>query len=123
MELLISKEKMFFLEAKKETTEQTPPILSVESQIIYRPETQLSGILTKAEEAKSKSILYATTQNMELQKYLPLAKAIVFQKGALLCHFALILRELKIPSIISSNAEELIGKEIVISKTGKISQA
>lgn len=114
MECGIISGKFFFFEAKKsaDLREDYNFISSLSEEIIGK-----AILYSKIDNPAEKYIILAETPNLELAKFIPQASAFIFERGSILSHFSIILREQKIPALIYPNALKLNGKKILISKT------
>lgn len=109
-ELMVIGDKFFFLEAKKGKYH-----IEIGSIIIISKGAEVNGTCGRAGEAE---IILAEAPQIELTPLVSSAKGFIFRKGALLAHFAVVLRERKIPAFIVGNLiDSLEGKRVIMKQS------
>ncbi|MBI2530419.1 MAG: hypothetical protein HYW05_04735 [Candidatus Diapherotrites archaeon] len=109
-ELMVIEDKFFFLEAKKGKYH-----IEIGSITIISKGEEVSGTCGRAGEAE---IILAEAPQIELTPLVSSAKGFIFRKGALLAHFAVILRERRMPAFIVGNLiDSLEGKRVVMKQS------
>src|SRR3989338_5293284 len=109
-ELMVIEDKFFFLEAKKGKYH-----IEIGSVMVISKGEEVSGTCSRSGETE---IILAEKPDIELTPLASRAKGFIFRKGALLAHFAVILRERSLPAFIVGNLiDSLEGKRVVMKQS------
>jgi len=109
-ELMVIEDKFFFLEAKKGKYH-----IEIGSIMVISKGEEVSGTCSRS---RGTEIILAESPGIELTPLVSGAKGFIFRKGALLAHFAVILRERGIPAFIAGNLiDSLEGKRVIMKQS------
>ncbi len=89
------------------------------NQIRITSSGNLEGILCDVENFKKGDLLYLPNMHVDYMNKVMSSKGVVAKIGGICAHMSIVCRELSIPALVYSKANELIGKYLLLDSDKK----